>query len=84
MPSSIEVINGHKYLVDRDEVGNVKKLEARDDVVTPSYPVIRPAEKLVLVALVQKDPATWALPDVARALQLLLKGLARQLREGDV
>ena len=69
MAQTIETIDGHRYLVTRDDTGKIVGMEGRDTFTLPP-PTSRPPE---VTALLGKDPQTFTLKDLAILLQHLAK-----------
>lgn len=71
MTTAIEIINGSKYQVTRDDDGNIVLQVGADDPMQDRSEPIRDAARLLL----DKDPDTWTLRDMARVLRFILRRL---------
>lgn len=80
---TLEDIDGHKYKVDRDEKGNILKMEIADpEPVIPSEPPLVDGQTAQAVQqLLALDPQQMKLGDVAALLQLTAKGLLKVAQE---
>lgn len=71
MTTQIEIIDGLRYRVTRDEKGSIVQQAGAE--IIPSLPAdpVRAAARLLLA----KDPDTWTLADVSRALRFIIRRL---------
>jgi hypothetical protein len=78
LPAQLETINGHSYLVTRDDAGGVVSMVGAEGAAVGDDRRLPVAQRTAATALLAKDPATWTLADVAGAMKILLVNTLRK------